>query len=185
MNHLTDEELMTQFIDRNNTKAFEVLYHKYFVLLAKYLGWLSGNMELGKDIAQSTFLKVLNKSYVFNTKKSFKVWLYVIAKNNWLNEQRKLDRYTKEENTEPSIQEDLFDTNNEVDQLQRMNVILNTLSELHRETFVLKYLDNLSIQEIAETMDCSEGTVKSRLFYAMKNMRSKMKEFKTEYNGKF
>ncbi|KXX67144.1 RNA polymerase sigma factor [Flammeovirga sp. SJP92] len=183
MENLTDEELMMQFLELGNQKAFEVLYHKYFVSLSKYIGWMSGSMEQGKEIAQHTFVKLLHKSYVFNAKKSFKVWLYVIGKNQWLNEKRKLDRFSDHE---PSVvQEEGKEDGSRTFQLQKMQMVLSTLSALHRETFVLKYLDNLSIQEIAETMQCSKGTVKSRLFYAMKNMRSKMKEFKTEYNGKF
>jgi RNA polymerase sigma-70 factor (ECF subfamily) len=53
------------------------------------------------------------------------------------------------------------------------------LKSEHQEVFALRHMDGLSIKEIAEVLDINEGTVKSRLFYATKQLADKLKEFNT------
>jgi len=54
---------------------------------------------------------------------------------------------------------------------------LDKMDYLKKETFVLRYMDDLSIKEISNVMDCSEGTVKSRLFYTLKKLSPKLSAF--------
>ena len=54
---------------------------------------------------------------------------------------------------------------------------LAELDELKRSTFLLRYEDELSIKEISQIMECSEGTVKSRLFYTLKSLHEKLKVY--------
>jgi RNA polymerase sigma-70 factor (ECF subfamily) len=54
---------------------------------------------------------------------------------------------------------------------------LDEMDEKHREVFILKHMDGLSIKEISEIMDIQEGTVKSRLFYAIKRLANQLKVY--------
>jgi RNA polymerase sigma-70 factor (ECF subfamily) len=54
---------------------------------------------------------------------------------------------------------------------------LDNLDHKHREVFILRHIDGLSIKEIAEVIDINEGTVKSRLFYAIKKLANELKMF--------
>jgi RNA polymerase sigma-70 factor (ECF subfamily) len=56
---------------------------------------------------------------------------------------------------------------------------MDELKSEHQEVFSLRHMDGLSIKEIAEVLEINEGTVKSRLFYATKQLADKLKEFNT------
>ena len=56
---------------------------------------------------------------------------------------------------------------------------LNKLDKKHREVFTLRHIDGLSIKEIAEIIQINEGTVKSRIFYATKQLASRLSEYNT------
>ena len=60
----------------------------------------------------------------------------------------------------------------------RLKEELQALSENHRNIFILRFKHNLSIKEIADVLETSEGTVKSRIFYALKKLGENLKEFK-------
>jgi len=59
--------------------------------------------------------------------------------------------------------------------MKRIRLAINDLSPNHREVMILKYSSNFTIAEISEICGCSEGTVKSRLFYAIKKLKSILK----------
>jgi RNA polymerase sigma-70 factor (ECF subfamily) len=59
---------------------------------------------------------------------------------------------------------------------------LKKLDEKHREVFTLRHFDGLSIKEISEVMEVNEGTIKSRLFYATKQLSQQLKAFNPALN---
>jgi RNA polymerase sigma-70 factor (ECF subfamily) len=61
--------------------------------------------------------------------------------------------------------------------MQQLASVLSQLDEVKRETFELRFVQEMSIMEIAEIMSVSEGTVKSRLFYLLKDLNGKLKAF--------
>lgn len=61
---------------------------------------------------------------------------------------------------------------------ERLKEELNNLSDNHKNTFILRFKHDLSIKEIADIMETSEGTVKSRIFYTLKKLSENLKEFK-------
>lgn len=169
---MRDEALFQRFISMRDQKAFEVLYRRHYTSLAKYIGWLAFNIEIGKDVAQNTFVKLFHGGYLFDERRNFKTWLFVIAKNQWLNERRREIRYVDETDASTAKVIDNFENGDEYDEkLKKLQKSLKKLSEQHRETFVLKYSDNLTISEISDVCNCSEGTVKSRLFYSMQQLK--------------
>jgi len=170
----SDEDLMTLFINTKRAEIFTMIYQRYFKSLVKYLFWLSNNSEAAKDITQNVFIKIYNRPHLFDTSKNFKVWLLSIAKNEWKNYLRKKSNQSKllkeVKNTHLPIlemKEDFFYE----EKFQKIKRAINLLSENHQEVIILKYSNNLTIKEIAEVLDCSEGTIKSRLFYALKNLK--------------
>ena len=61
--------------------------------------------------------------------------------------------------------------NGNQNKIVQMNNAIGQLSEIHREMIILKYSNNLTIKEISQVLACSEGTVKSRLYYAINNLK--------------
>ena len=171
---------MQQFISSRKREDFSVIYQRNHQELFRFIRWLSGDRELAEDITQNVFLKVFCKPQLFDPNKSLKVWLFSIAKNHWKNELRKrgVAKLHQENTPESDESEQVFhavssDTPSET---TRLNQAMNSLSSAQREVVVLKYTNNLSIAEIAAFLNCSEGTVKSRLFYALKNLKEIVKE---------
>jgi len=172
----SDEALMNRFINHQEEDAFGILYQKYFPLLSKYLGWLNNDLEKGKDLAQNIFLKIYQNPNAFDHSKNFKVWIFSIAKNHWKNEIRDTSTRLKHHELFSKLPVESF-SEKEINskRLKDLKIALEDLSENHREVFVLKYSNNLSLQEISEVCNCSVGTVKSRLFYALQNLKKSLK----------
>ena len=176
----TDEQLMSDFIQSRSELVFECLYNRHWNGLSKYLYWIGNEEEASKDIAQLTFMKVFESPQNFDIRQNFKVWLFVVAKNLWINEVRKRNtrkKYEEDNRWEsPAFQSD---SSVQTDDFKNIQMALKELSEDHKEVFVLKYSNNLTIPEISEVLGCKPGTVKSRLFYAMQQLRKSLSNQKT------
>ena len=170
----SDEALMERFVQRRNDQFFGMLYQRHYQSLARYLWWLSGDREAARDLTQDIFLKIYQKPNLFDPGRPFRVWLFVIAQNTWRN-------YVRQGVNRKKVQEQwlqiplpdwtvdpLEERQEAFEQIRRA---LQSLSEKHQEVVLLKYSNNLSLEEIAGVLDCSTGTVKSRLFYALQKIK--------------
>jgi len=174
---ISDEQLMHLYSSTKRSEIFTTIYERHFKSLVKYLLWLCGDSNAAKDITQNIFIKIYNKPHLFDASKNFKVWLFSIAKNDWKNYMRKQSNQSKlmievKNSYLPNITIDEQFFNN--DKFQKVKCAIDQLSENHKEVIILKYSNNLTIKEIAEILNCSEGTIKSRLFYALKNLKKEI-----------
>jgi RNA polymerase sigma-70 factor (ECF subfamily) len=182
----TDEKLM-QGIQRGEVSAFDELYVRYGKrLLSYFYRELGGDREKAQDFLQELFLKVVEKPQSFDTQRSFSSWIFAVAYNMCKNEYRRLD---VRKNTEDDVRLDQLSNRigaerqspeQEVDQKTFERALLAELEEFgdgHRSAFLLRYQLDLSIREIAQILGCSEGTVKSRLFYTTRKLAARLKEF--------
>lgn len=178
---LTDEHLMALYQGQNSRDAYSELYRRYYERLVRFLIWLGGYEGEAKDLAQTIFLNLFEKPVSFDTSRSFKTWIFVVAKNRWYNQERDrekrraLQRLFQESDKKAGEEQDMAQQD-----LWRIQQALETLSVKHKEVFILKYSSNLTIAEISEVCECAEGTVKSRLFYAIKEIKSKLSFEKTD-----
>ena len=182
-NSLADEDLMAEII-KGNENAFIELYERWSKPILNYFfKILWQDLEKSEDFMQDLITKIIQKPKLFNVNKSFKTWIYTIAYNMCKNEYRKnetrkginnrLNENTAKStygNYEENYDENLFNV--------RLNEELNLLSNNHKKVFIMRMKHNLSIKEIAEIMETSEGTVKSRIFYTLKKLSTSLKEFK-------
>jgi len=173
------------YISEGKEKAFTELYNRYAKsMLYFFYQRLYQDESKAQDFLQDLFLKILEKSQLFDQNKKFKTWLYTLATNMCKNEYRRVAaRGTKvNEFALNDIQElqpafflpdkfdkELFAVN--------LNIELNKLEENQRTTFLLRYQEEFSINEISEILGCAEGTVKSRLFYCTKKLALKLRIF--------
>jgi RNA polymerase sigma-70 factor (ECF subfamily) len=170
-------------IVKGKEKAFNELYERYSKkLFLFFYQKLNRNNDRAEDLLQDLFLKIINKAETFNRSKKFSSWVYSIAFNMCKNEYRNQVHNNLERLTDDNIIEQIthLDSIEKEDYLlfkRYLNMALEKLDEKHSLTFSLKYLSNLSIQEISEVMECPEGTVKSRLFYASKKLSATLKRF--------
>ena len=179
--------LIVQQVQAGNVAAFDELVIKYRERIYSVVYNLISNKEDASDLSQEAFIKAFQSIGQFKGKSSFFTWLYRIAVNTSLTflKKNRHRRFLSYENiSEETGSSDVLEvlaakTSTEkptlIKELQhKLNEALQTLSVKHRTVIVLFEIDNLSHQEIAEIMNCSVGTVRSRLHYAKKQLQSEL-----------
>ena len=179
---MNDEALM-QAIANGDKFAFDEIYHRYASpLLGYFMRLLWRDREKAEDFVHDIFAKIINKPESFDVTRSFKTWLFAVACNMCKNEYK---RKEVRKNTSIGIDNHISiksDVNvfNEVQDKIFMSAFdksLVQLDEKHRDVFSLRHLQGFSLKEIADVLEINEGTVKSRLFYATKQLAEKLKEY--------
>jgi RNA polymerase sigma-70 factor (ECF subfamily) len=172
-----------RLIGQRDSAAFEELYDRYSRLMYNYFHrMLWKDKEKARDFTQDLFSKLIHKNELFDEKRSFKTWLYSIAHNMCKNEYAKhevrKDAHADIKYQQPGIEKSKADVDIDKNEFKReLQIALSELDEVKRTTFELRFYQEMSIQEISEIMECSEGTVKSRLFYTLKQLNEKLKAF--------
>lgn len=176
----TDEALMRE-IARRNERAFAVLYDRYGPRMYRYFyRMLWRDKEKAEDFTQELFLKIIEKPHLFDPERNFRTWLYSLAINLCKNEYRR-----------PQMPEFLQETTDIWDDampewLDRqvfekyLRKGIDSLNESQRQCFVLRFQEELSVAEIAQIVACPEGTVKSRLHHAVRQLREMMTPLNTQ-----
>jgi RNA polymerase sigma-70 factor, ECF subfamily len=181
-----DAELML-LLRTGSKEAFSVLYGRYSDKLVRFFyRMLNKDLEKARDFMHDIFLKIIENPELYDTDKRFDTWIFHIAYNMCKNEYRKMtirDEYQESHVYKmPAIEEP---GRNKIDHqkfTEELNENLDLLDERHRIVFLLRYQQDLTLKEIAGILDCPEGTVKSRLFYAIKSLSEKLKVFDPKVN---
>ncbi|MCB0290470.1 MAG: sigma-70 family RNA polymerase sigma factor [Calditrichaeota bacterium] len=188
----SDEALMV-LLQSGDAGAFDALYHRYSQrLLVYFLRMLGNDRDKADDFLQDLFLKVIDKGGQFRAEARFSTWIFTVAHNMCKNEYRRrevrkvIDPEADVEavsvldaGANPGIHEALDRQRFQ----SRLQQVLLTCDDSQRSAFILRFQEHLSIREISEIMDCSEGTTKSRLFYVTKKLGKALGEFNPQVNG--
>ena len=159
---------MNDGLDRN--ALLDELMVTYGKDVWNYAFFLTRRRDLAEDIAQDTFIKAYQNIYSFRGDRSMKTWLLTITRNTardyfksaWFRKVQFLSRDFDQGIMRPSAENEWFGTQQ---QLEVWNAVLELPRKL-RETLLLYAHHQLTLKEISELMQLSEGTVKSRLFRA-------------------
>ncbi|MBU2019450.1 MAG: RNA polymerase sigma factor [Bacteroidetes bacterium] len=184
---LSDEDLMLD-ISKGNHAAFTELYERYSkVLYQFFFVRMWKDSEKAEDFVQDLMTKLIQNPKSFDLSRSFKTWIFSIANNMVKNEYKKqavrsgmhsfdadamaysISADSEEKKVEDALFKEAFDKQ------------LNVLDIKHREVFELRHVLGFSNKEIAELMEINEGTVKSRVFYAIKELSQLLNEYKPSY----
>ena len=162
-------------MDRNN---FSDLYSASQKDLYKYCRSLCGNDADAHDLMQQTYLKALeNLEKLYD--ENFPAWLRSVARNIFLDNLRKSKHESVEEYEEipdNSTNPEFIVEKRDIGRIL-LKALKDSLSPVQRMTVILYYYDEKSVSEIARIMQCSVGTVESRLYYARKKLREELKKF--------
>ena len=185
---LSDEDLMIA-IGKGDQRAFDEIYNRYSgPLLGYFIRMLWKDREKAEDFVHDIFAKIVRKPELFDPTRKFKTWVYSVANNMCKNEYKKQE---VRKNTSNGLDEHyaVGDANTDVfaevqDKFFReeFDQSLEALDQKHSEAFKLRHIEGLSIKEIAEVLEISDGTVKSRLFYATKYLAESLKDFNPVMN---
>lgn len=171
--------------------AFEMLVVKYQRRIERLISRMVRDSDLVQDIAQETFIRAYRALPQFRGESAFYTWLYRIAVNTAKKAlvERKRDPLvsesmlvSQEEGEEPSrIENELSDGETPEGVLATkeiaatVNAAIDALSEDLRQAIVLREIEGLSYEEIADMMNCPIGTVRSRIFRAREAIANKLR----------
>lgn len=173
------DQLLVEQVQRGDKRAFELLVAKYQRKIFRLLSRLIRDAAEIEDVAQEAFIKAYRALPNFRGESAFYTWLYRIAINtakNYLVAQGRRAPTTTETEIDEAENFDegdqLRDVNTPDSMLlskqvgEAVNRAIERLPEDLRTAIVLRELEGLSYEEIAETMNCPIGTVRSRIFRA-------------------
>jgi RNA polymerase sigma-70 factor (ECF subfamily) len=156
--------------------AFEELFEIYQPRLKYYVRRLGSGGDNVDDTLQDVWLTVFKKIKKLKDARSFNVWLYRIARNKVYDRFRIKDRFVPlpEEDELPVSDSDepVFDAND----AEKLHAALEKLKPYHREVLTLYFIERMDYQSIADVVDCSIGTVRSRIYYAKQSLRKEMEK---------
>lgn len=184
----TDERLM-ELLSSGETAAFDELYKRYSKRILYYFYRMLGHSnEKAQDFLQDLFLKIIENPKRFDPKRRFSTWVFSVAHNMCKNEYRKLEvRKVMDHQSDVEVlgvPQDAQDRKADLNAFnQRLFQELELMDEDRRSAFLLRHREGFSVREISEVMQCSEGTVKSRVFYANKKLSEKLGAFRSIVNG--
>lgn len=173
LNDKTDEELIQEFQSDNNIKAFEILVARYKNPLTNYVFRFLGNYEACADVVQETMIKVYRYKDSYSAIAKFSTWVYTIAGNLARTEYQRIRRRNifsisdyGEEHENFDIPDNRYRPDVATDSGIKEKIIQDALlkiSAAYREVVILRDIQELSYEEIAEIKKISIGTVKSRI----------------------
>lgn len=185
-----DEGVLIREAIQGNINSFEKIVLKYEKIIYNIAYRMLNNKELSKDIVQEVFIKIYKNLKKYNFTSKFYTWIYRITINTCIDEIRRNNKCTtisldrkidyKDDELQCQIedkkaikpQEEIL--NKEIQ--DKVILCINKLAPNYRAIMILRFINQLEYNEISEILDCSLGTVKSRL------SRAKEK-FKNIYNN--
>ncbi len=182
------DQALVERVQRGDKRAFELLVSKYQRKIFRLLSRLIRDPAEIEDVAQEAFIKAYRALPNFRGESAFYTWLYRIAintaKNHLVAQGRRAPTSTETEVEDAENFDDadqLRDVNTPDSMLQSrqvgeaVNRAIEKLPEDLRTAIVLRELEGLSYEEIAESMNCPIGTVRSRIFRALEAIANELR----------
>ena len=186
----TEQKLIKRIKKKQDKEAANTLISYYYKEIYAYVYRQTGNEELAKDLTQDIFIQILQKIAVFDPKKaSFRTWIYRIASNKICDHYRSRAHHL-------SLKQEQIDMTDENLELHSSNLgtAIRDLSELiiHKELiedimeivslykqewqeiFYMKCFEERTFQDISQTLNISENTVKSRFYKMIRQIKSEV-----------
>ena len=155
-----------------NSLAFGKLVEKYQDQILDLIYDFTGDYNQARDVAQEVFLKVFVKISSFEGKSKFSTWLYRVAVNTSLDEQKKSKKKTFRLFSESGVK-DIIENKSVSEETQKTEIDLKTakLSEQQSTAVILRFYNDLKIEEIAKIMDCSDNTARTHIYRAIEKLK--------------
>lgn len=174
-------------LKRQDIGLLDSLIVRYQHRLMRYLLFLTGNREMAEDLFQEVWMRVLTRGRQFNGKARFETWLFTIARNLVIDYRRKRTMASLDEIIETGPDDDRpmsfevadrqpspFDTFSSSEDRELIAAALLQLDTLYREVLVLRFHEDLTLDEIAKITGAPLSTVKSRLYRGLAAVKPKL-----------
>ncbi|WP_428667970.1 RNA polymerase sigma factor [Runella sp.] len=177
MKNYTDEQLVRLYVDTQRNPFFEELYDRYAdKVYRKCLSFVKDQAK-AEDFTHDIFLKLIVRVGSFKENSKFSTWLFSITYNYCMDQLRTTRKLAEDELTEGI---DLIDDSDDINEMEmdakRLREVLGGLSHEERTIVLMKYQDEFSIKDIADTFGLTESAVKMRLKRTREKLRKKYAE---------
>jgi RNA polymerase sigma-70 factor (ECF subfamily) len=166
---MESDRKLIELANEGDPDAFETLYHRYRDWVYRLAWRYTGNTEDALDVVQETFSYLLGKFPGFELTASMTTFLYPVVRHISFTIRGKNRRFESEE----EVLKELSSPASEETKHYRSELaaVLIVLSVEQREVLLMRFVDDMSLQEIAAALDIPVGTVKSRLHNALNLLR--------------
>jgi len=174
----SDRALIESIAD-GDKRAMQLLYARHNVRIYRFIKHLIGNSSLAEDLVSDVFLDAWRRADGFEAKSQVSTWLLAIARYKALSELRRRPHEQLDEHTTASIEDPADNPEITVQKTVRSAIIrkcLGQLSSAHREVMNLVYYQDKSIEEVVEIVGVPTNTVKTRMFYARRQLAQLLRE---------
>lgn len=186
-----DGQRIAQGLRLRDVALIHQLVERHQLRLVRYLIYFTGRREHVEDLVQETWIRVLEHGNRYDGRSRFESWLFAIARHLAIDHfrmRRDLSLDTGSSPDKDALSE--HPTKNErspfeiaarTEDAVRLSVSLNLLDPIYREALLLRFEEDLSLQEIANIVEAPVTTVSSRIYRGLEMLRS---QFEGESNGK-
>ena len=173
------ERLVVVLAQARDHAAFQELVRRYERRVLYYVRRMIGESPDSLDVLQNIWLRVFKTLPRLRAPEAFRVLLYRVAHDETVDHLRRLRRDLPSVDGDRHVEESLTEPWNELEALERSELVHRLLADLspeHREVLTLRFLESLEVADIASVTSTSEGTIKSRLHYAKAALRRRLEE---------
>ena len=181
-----DKQTIALGLRRRDPDLLDQLIEQYHQRLYRYLLFLTGNPALAEDFFQETWVRILERGEQYNAKSKFESWLFAIARNLVIDASRRKKFASLEEMADPETQRPfeppdplatsalqmLLSRENQ----QAVQISLLKIPAYYREVLLLRFHEELGLEEIAAVLAAPISTVKSRLYRGLTALKSALQE---------
>lgn len=185
-----EEELTIRRAQRGNLQAIEYLVHRYDDKIMRLIYNMVNDVEDTKDLYQEVFIKVFKSIKKFRFESEFYTWLFRITINTCItfrkrrtsHQHESIEQFLEENDPNWRIVGPIENSNPEQSMISKeLNDLIKQsiakLSSQQRSVFVLKHYHGFKLSEIAQILNCSEGTVKNYMFRAIQKMKKNLEAY--------
>lgn len=185
----SENAAIAQGLKRQSPELLDTLIELYQHRLLRYLLFLTGKREVAEDLFQETWMRVLLRGAQYNGKARFDTWLFTIARNLVIDLSRKRVMASLDEMSEGKEDDRPFEVAmsgpSPLEQFQsrencaEVGEVLLKLEPSYREVLVLRFYEELSLEEIATVTRAPLSTVKSRLYRGLAALKPEMEQLRS------
>jgi len=169
------EQLLILRCQLRDRGALAELIARYEKPLRYFIGGLVEDHQLAEELFQETWLSVISKIHTLKKADAFSTWLYRIARNKVYEQLRAKREFVELDEDMTAVNADDYEPSL-CDDVVRLHRCLTRLKPQYKELLMLRFLEQMPYQQIAEVLSCNLGTVKSRLHHAKLALKEEMEK---------
>jgi RNA polymerase sigma-70 factor (ECF subfamily) len=180
----TDTQRIARGLRQRDIALLHDLVEQYQFRLVRYLIYMLGRRDFVDDLVQETWLRVLERGRSYDGRSRFEPWLFTIARNLTIDHLRKRSIFSLDSSDDPeqdrehpslaSSDPSPFELAARTEEAHRIAHTLDSLEPIYREALVLRFQEELSLQEMSAVMGVPLTTVSSRIYRGLAILRAQM-----------